>query len=95
MNVNNDLQGMQQLFSSQEVSKAPSSATQAASAQEPVIGSDEATLSSAASYAAQAAPDSDVRMDKVDQVKQALAAGTYNVPSTEVASKMIEQMLGK
>lgn len=95
MNVNNDLQGMQQLFSSQEVSKAQSSATQAATTQESVIGSDEATLSSAASYAAKAAPDSDVRMDKVDQVQQALAAGTYNVPSTEVASKMIDQMLGK
>lgn len=95
MNVNNDLQGMQQLFPSLEVSKAPSGATQAAKGQEPAVGSDEATLSSAASYAAQAGPDSDVRMDKVDQVQQALAAGTYNVPSTEVASKMIDQMLGK
>jgi flagellar biosynthesis anti-sigma factor FlgM len=96
MNVNNDLQGMQQMFSSQEVSKTQSSgATQAANSQAQEIGTDEATLSSAASYAAQAAPDSDVRMDKVLQVQQALAAGTYNVPSSEVASKMIDQMLGK
>jgi anti-sigma28 factor (negative regulator of flagellin synthesis) len=34
-------------------------------------------------------------MDKVVKVQQALAAGTYNVPSSEVASKMIDQMLGK
>jgi negative regulator of flagellin synthesis FlgM len=95
MNVNNDLQGMQQLFSSQEVTKTQSSAAQGANSQAPAIGTDEATLSSAASYAAQAAPDSDVRMDKVVQVQQALAAGTYNVPSSEVASKMIDQMLGK
>jgi anti-sigma28 factor (negative regulator of flagellin synthesis) len=34
-------------------------------------------------------------MDKVTQVQQALAAGTYNVPSSEVAGKMLDQMLGK
>jgi flagellar biosynthesis anti-sigma factor FlgM len=95
MNVSNDFQGMQQLFSSQEVNKAQSAATPSASSQAPAIGTDEATLSSAASIAAQAAPDSDVRMDKVVQVQQALAAGTYNIPSSEVASKMIDQMLGK
>jgi flagellar biosynthesis anti-sigma factor FlgM len=94
MNVNNNLQGLQQLFSSQEVSqqagKAGASDAQAAHAE-----TDQATLSSAASVAAAAAPDSDVRMEKVNAVQQALASGAYNVPASEVAGKMIDHMLGK
>jgi negative regulator of flagellin synthesis FlgM len=45
--------------------------------------------------AAAAAPDSDVRMDKVAEIQQALASGSYNVPASAVAGKMIDQMLGK
>jgi anti-sigma28 factor (negative regulator of flagellin synthesis) len=45
--------------------------------------------------AAAAAPDSDVRMEKVNAVQQALASGAYNVPASEVAGKMIDHMLGK
>jgi negative regulator of flagellin synthesis FlgM len=56
---------------------------------------DQATLSSAASAAAQAAPDSDVRMEKVAEVQKALADGTYNVASSDVANRMIDSMLGK
>jgi negative regulator of flagellin synthesis FlgM len=94
MNVNNSLQGMQQLFSSPEVTR-PASKAETSSAQGPQAGTDQATLSSAASVAAAAAPDSDVRMDKVTAIQQALANGTYNVPATEVAGKMIDHMLGK
>jgi negative regulator of flagellin synthesis FlgM len=94
MNVNNNLQGLQQLFSSDPVARAENGGGSAG------VGAvesrtDEATLSSAASAAAQSAPDADVRMDKVVEVQQALAAGTYQVPSSAVADKMIEQMLGK
>jgi flagellar biosynthesis anti-sigma factor FlgM len=95
VNVNNDLQGMQQLFASQEVTRTESGRRQGVGAPQMPAATDEATLSPAASLAAQAAPDSDVRMDKVVQVQQALAAGTYNVPASEVAGKMIDQMLGK
>lgn len=96
MNVSNNLQGMQQLFSSQEVARTASQTNPSAtSAAQPEAGSDHATLSAAASFAAAAAPDSDVRMDKVTAIQQALASGTYNVPASEVAGKMIDQMLGK
>lgn len=94
MNVNNDLQGLQQVLSSPEVSKVQAGGKAASSATEPA-SRDEATLSSAGSLAAQSASDPDVRMDKVNQVQQALAAGTYNIPSSAVADRIIDQMLGK
>jgi len=93
MNVQNNLQGLQQLFSSQEVTqhgKAEESQETGAKA-----GADQATLSSAASAASAVAQDSDVRTDKVAAIQQALASGTYNVPASEVAGKMIDHMLGK
>jgi flagellar biosynthesis anti-sigma factor FlgM len=95
MNVNNDLQGLQSLFPSQQITEGQ--AGKSGGAATPAAGSaaDEATLSTAASAAAQAAPDSDVRMEKVTEIQQALAAGTYNVPASAVADKMMSQMLGK
>jgi negative regulator of flagellin synthesis FlgM len=94
MNVDNNLRGLQQLFPSQEVerSAAKTSGDAALAAQ---AGTDQATLSTAASVAAAAAPDSDVRMEKVTAIQQALASGTYDVPAAEVARKMIDHMLGK
>jgi negative regulator of flagellin synthesis FlgM len=94
MNVNNSLQGLQQLFSSQEVTPANDKAG-SQEAQVAQVGGDQATLSAAASVAASSAPDSDVRMDKVAEVQAALASGTYNVPASAVAGKMIDQMLGR
>jgi anti-sigma28 factor (negative regulator of flagellin synthesis) len=35
-----------------------------------------------------------VRADKVSSVQAALAAGTYNVPASAVASKIVDAMLG-
>ncbi len=92
MNVQNNLQGLQQLFAIQEVAANKAEASQAGGAK---AGADQATLSSAASAASSVDPDSDVRMEKVAAIQQALASGTYNVPASEVAGKMIDQMLGK
>jgi negative regulator of flagellin synthesis FlgM len=94
MNVNNNLQGLQQLFSSPEATRVSGRAS-GVDAQTEQSGGDKATLSAAASLAAAAAPDSDVRMEKVSAVQQALASGTYNVSASEVAGKMIDHMLGK
>jgi len=57
------------------------------------MGSDMATFSSAASEVAQTAGDASVRMDKVAGIQAALAAGSYNVPASAVASKVVESML--
>lgn len=57
------------------------------------LASDRATLSNAGSEVSQTASESDVRSDKVASVQAALAAGTYNVPASAVASKVVDAML--
>jgi len=42
---------------------------------------------------AQALTGSDVRADKVAALQQSIAAGTYNVPSSDVAGKVLSAML--
>lgn len=95
MNVNNDLQGLQGIFPSQEVEKSQVGKSGSTATPASASATDQATLSTAASAAAQAASDSDVRMDKVTAIQQALAAGTYSVPAVDVADRMISHMLGK
>jgi len=58
------------------------------------LGSDQATFSSAGSEVWLASSEPDVRTDKVASVQAALAAGTYNVPASAVASKVVDSMLG-
>ncbi len=55
-------------------------------------GVDSAKLS-AAGLASQATDTSDVRMDKVAALQQAIAGGTYNVSASDVANKMVESLL--
>ena len=58
------------------------------------LNSDRATLSSAGSEVLLTAGDQDVRTEKVAGVQAALAAGTYNVAASAVASKIVDAMLG-
>jgi len=55
---------------------------------------DKATVSASGGAMAQALAGSDVRGAMVQSLQQAIAAGTYNVPSGAVADKLIEAMLG-
>ncbi len=66
---------------------AQTSATQATS-------SDRTSLSLAGGLAAQATDNSDVRLTKVAELRQAISSGTYNVPASAVADKMVENLLG-
>lgn len=95
MNVKNDIQSLQQIFESQQVTGAAGAKSKSAAEPAEAAGADQATLSAAASLAAHASSVSDVRTEKVAEVQQALAAGTYNVPSSAVAGKMIDHMMGK
>jgi negative regulator of flagellin synthesis FlgM len=58
------------------------------------LSSDRATLSSAGSEVSLTAAEPAVRADKVAGVQAAIAAGTYNVPASAVASKVVDTMLG-
>lgn len=58
------------------------------------LTSDRATLSSAGSEVSQAASEGGVRTEKVARIQSALEAGTYNVPASAVAAKMVDAMLG-
>lgn len=55
---------------------------------------DRASLSAAGGLAAaQGTDNSDVRLGKVSELRQAIANGTYNVPASAVADKMVESLL--
>ena len=56
---------------------------------------DRATVSAAGAGISQTASDADVRWEKVTAIQQALANGSYNVPASAVATKMVDSMLGK
>lgn len=57
------------------------------------IAMDHAKLSGFGGALAQALTQSDVRMDKVTALQQAIAAGTYNVSASDVADKIISSLL--
>jgi anti-sigma28 factor (negative regulator of flagellin synthesis) len=54
---------------------------------------DEATLSAAASAFAQALSGGDVRSGKVAGLQQSILAGTYSVPASDVAAKVLGALL--
>jgi len=55
---------------------------------------DQATFSQAATEVSQATDEPAVRMDKVTAIQQVMASGSYSVPATEVAGKVMDAMLG-
>lgn len=55
--------------------------------------SDRASFSAAGELAAQGTDNSDVRLTKVAELRQAIASGTYNVSASAVADKMVESLL--
>lgn len=92
MEIRNNLEGLSQLLG---VNGADVTADRAKSqsASTNALAADQATLSSAASEMAQAAGEDGVRMDKVSAVQAALENGTYSVPASAVAAKVVDSML--
>ena len=56
--------------------------------------SDAAKVSVSAGLLTQDVGGTDVRAGRVAELQQAIAAGTYSVPASVVADKLIESMLG-
>lgn len=94
MEINNSLEGLKSLLGVSPAAPAPSESRSAGSVGGSGLGSDRATLSSAASEAALSAGDDGARMDKVSEAQSALAAGSYSVPASAVAAKLVDSMLG-
>ena len=93
MDIRNSLDGLRSLLGVNQAvpaAAAPKSAVAAGS----LLPSDQATLSSAGSEVSLTGSEAGVRADKVAAVQAALAAGTYNVPASAVASKLVDAMLG-
>jgi flagellar biosynthesis anti-sigma factor FlgM len=76
-------------------SQAGNSTQNDAAASPAATDSDRATVSAVGNDIAQSSLDSDVRWEKVASISEALADGTYNVPASAVASKIVDSMLGK
>jgi negative regulator of flagellin synthesis FlgM len=96
MDIRNSLDGLKSLLgvspadtTTLGASKQPSAATSTSDS-----AADRATFSSAASQVASTSDDASVRLDKVASIQSALAAGTYNVPASAVAARLVDSMLG-
>ena len=72
------------------------SATTGSQGSDPTIdrGSDQATISSASGVLSTALNSSDVRTAKVAALQASINAGTYNIPASSVAEKMLSSILG-
>jgi len=94
MDIRSSLEGLRSIFgATQTTPAAPQTRPGTQTGGTSPLSSDLATFSSAANSVAQAGPDSDVRLDKVQSIQAQLAAGTYNVPASAVASKLVTSLL--
>ena len=92
MDIRSSLEGLKSLLGTPETTPAQTQQPKSGATTN-ALGSDRATFSSAGSEVSLTAADPGVRMDKVAEVQAALAAGTYNVPASAVASKVVDSML--
>jgi len=93
MDIRNSLDGLGSLLGLNPTSSSAPQGKGSTSAARSSFDSDQATFSSAASEVSQTASGESVRAEKVAAVQAALADGTYRVPASEVASKVIDSML--
>ncbi len=96
MDISSNLDGLRSLLgvnsaapatpaTNQSKSGSPSSAS--------TLSGDQATVSSAASEVSETAGGDPVRWDKVAQIQAALESGTYYVPASAVAAKLVDAMV--
>jgi negative regulator of flagellin synthesis FlgM len=97
MNVNDGLHGLPEALGVSQASPVSAVQPQQQTASSATASNiqDRTEVSTAASLAHQAMSVPDVRMEKVAAIQQALANGTYQVSPTDVADKLVRQMMGE
>jgi flagellar biosynthesis anti-sigma factor FlgM len=95
MDIRNSLDGLKSLLGVTEPTVTQTQTKNTPAATKNDLNTDHATLSSTGSEIASALADTGVRADKVTAVQTALAAGSYGVPSSDVASKLVDSMLAE
>ena len=94
MDMRSGLDGLRSLLGVSQTGTAGSApARNGAAAASTAVGADSATLSQAASQVSETSAGGDVRMEKVSGIQAALAAGTYSVAPSLVASRLVDSML--
>jgi flagellar biosynthesis anti-sigma factor FlgM len=89
MDICSSLEGLKSILGVPQTTPAATQ-TESGAASQSALSSDQATLSSVGSAASLTAADFGVRADKVAEIQVALAAGTYHVPASAVASKVVD-----
>ncbi len=93
MDVRNNLDGLSSILGVQTPSTPSASTRSGTQSASSGLSGDHATLSNAGSEVSLESAGDGVRMNKVAAVQAALGAGTYNVPASAVAAKMVNAML--
>jgi flagellar biosynthesis anti-sigma factor FlgM len=93
MDIRNSLDGLRSLLGVNPTPAQSSPPKGSAAATGGAFDTDRATLSNAANEVSQSMSDEGVRPEKVAAIQSALAAGTYDVPASAVASKLVDAML--
>jgi negative regulator of flagellin synthesis FlgM len=76
-----------------ETSGSSSAAKSSGSSSETAVKTDTTSVSSTGGLVAAALSTPDVRLDKVAALQTAIANGSYNVSSADVASKVVDSLL--
>jgi flagellar biosynthesis anti-sigma factor FlgM len=95
MDIRSGLEGLKTILGVTPAAPASPERIKGGPTSENSLSNDSATVSSAASEVALTAAEGGVRADKVEAMRAALKAGTYEVPASAVASKVIDSMLGR
>ena len=93
MDIRSSLEGLKSIFGATQTAPAAPQTRAGTPTGATAFSSDSATLSSAASEVSSTAADSDVRLDKVASIQAQLAAGTYSIPASAVAGKLVDSLL--